>query len=309
MYQKTLRKSFMLKGIGLHTGTVVSIKVCPASADHGIVFKRVDLSTGDNLVKASFENVTETYLRTELSNKSGVSITTAEHLLAAFAGTGLQNAIVEISSKEVPIFDGSSKVFVREILKAGLKEQDKALSIFEVIKPFRVELSESWAEVRPASKFAIDFEIEWPGTALGRQSLDIPIVNGTFVRELCDSRTFCKRRDVDRFKDSGFALGGGIENAIVVEEDSFVALNGLRYGDECIRHKILDALGDLSLVGKPILGKFISYAGGHKLTNLLLREAFKKGDIFRSKYLSGGDRDKLPGFDISNKDLEKLSEN
>ncbi len=306
MYQKTLKSSFSLSGIGLHTGKKVSISVFPASIDHGIVFKRTDKPPSKSLIKGCFQNVTETFLRTELSNEFGVRITTAEHLLAALAGTGIQNALIEVSSKEIPILDGSSLAFVKEILKAGIEEQDKILTLFEVVRPFRVESEGSWAEVKPANKFTIDFEIEWPDTALGKQSLDIPIVNGTFVRELCDSRTFCKKGDVARLKDRGFALGGGIENAIVVDKYSFVASNGLRYKDECIRHKILDALGDLSLLGKPILGKFTSYSGGHKLTNILLREAFKEGDVFQLKSSSIEDNDKLPGFNISRDDLEKL---
>tara|TARA_B100001250_G_C19667706_1_gene730035 strand:- start:1 stop:930 length:930 start_codon:yes stop_codon:yes gene_type:complete len=308
MYQKTLKKSFSLAGTGLHTGREVSIKVSSAPVDSGIIFKRTDKALSEAFIKASFENVTETFLRTELSNKFGTCVTTAEHLLAAFAGTGIQNALIELDASEIPILDGSSRVFVREILKAGIIEQNKALSVFEVIKPLRVEDGKSWAEIRPAKKFSIDFQIEWPGTALGKQSLDISIVNGTFVRELCDSRTFCKKGDVDHLRSQGFALGGGIENAIVVDKGSFAALNGLRYRDECIRHKILDALGDLSLIGKPILGKFISYSGGHKITNLLLREAFSRGNIFRSKNSSREDRDKLPGFDISSDDLERLYE-
>ncbi len=306
MYQKTLKSSFSLSGKGLHTGNKARVTVHPAPVDHGIVFKRTDQPLFKSLIKASFKNVTETFLRTELSNEFGISVTTAEHLLAALAGTGIQNALIELNSKEIPILDGSSLVFVKEILKVGIAEQDKVLTLFKVVRPFRVENGNSWAEVKPANKFAINFEIDWPDTALGKQSLDIPIVNGTFVRELCDSRTFCKKGDVARLKDEGFALGGGIDNAIVVDRYSFAASDGLRYKDECIRHKILDALGDLSLLGKPILGKFTSYSGGHKLTNILLREAFKRGDIFRSKNSSVEDKDNLPGFDISMGDLEGL---
>ncbi len=306
MYQKTLKSSFSLSGKGLHTGNKVNMEVYPAPADHGIVFKRTDKPLYKSLIKASFQNVTETFLRTELSNEFGICVTTAEHLLAALAGTGIQNALIELNSKEIPILDGSSLAFVKKILKAGIAEQDKVLTFFEVVRPFRVESGSSWAEVKPAKKFAIDFEIDWPDTALGKQSLDISIVNGTFIRELCDSRTFCRKGDVARLKDEGFALGGGMDNAIVVDRDSFFASNGLRYKDECIRHKILDALGDLSLLGKPILGKFTSYSGGHKLTNILLREAFTKGDVFRVKNSSIGDKDKLPGFDVSMGDLKDL---
>jgi UDP-3-O-[3-hydroxymyristoyl] N-acetylglucosamine deacetylase len=232
----------------------------------------------------------------------GVSIITAEHILAAFAGLGIHNALIELNEAEVPIFDGSSRMFVKAILEAGVAELEKKTKLYKVVNSIRVGNSDAWAELRPANTFSIDFEMNWPGTALNRQSLDMPIVNGAFVREICDSRTFCRKSDVVRLQDEGFALGGGIENAIIVGDNEMMAQDGLRYSDECVRHKILDALGDLSLVGRPILGKFVSCSGGHGLTNLLLRESFKRGDIFVSKDFSDGDKDKLPGFDISETD-------
>ena len=296
----------MLKGKGLHFGKDAKMIVHPASADHGIVFKRTDVRDDHAYVNASFENVSKTYLRTQLTNSMGVSIITAEHILAAFAGLGIHNALIELNEAEVPILDGSSRMFVKAILEAGVAELEKKTKLYKVVNSIRVGNSDAWAELRPANTFSIDFEMNWPGTALSRQSLDMPIVNGAFVREICDSRTFCRKSDVVRLKDEGFALGGGIENAIVVGENEMTAQNGLRYADECIRHKILDALGDLSLVGRPILGKFISCSGGHSLTNLLLRECFKRGDIFVSEDFSDGDRDKLPGFDISESDTQSI---
>ena len=306
MFQKTIKNSFMLEGKGLHFGKDVRMIVHPARADHGIVFKRLDVKGDQAYIKASFENVSKTYLRTQLTNSFGVSVITAEHILAAFAGLGIHNAFVELSEAELPIFDGSSRTFVKAILQSGVIELEKKIQLYEVVKKIRVGSSNAWAELRPAKMFSIDFEMNWPGTALSKQSLDMPIVNGAFVREICDSRTFCRKSDVIRLKDEGLALGGGIENAIVVGENEMMAQDGLRYADECIRHKILDALGDLSLVGRPILGKFVSCSGGHGLTNLLLRESFKRGDVFVSKDFSESDRDKLPGFDISKADIKNI---
>ncbi len=306
MFQKSIKKPFMLNGKGLHLGKDVKMTVHPAPADHGIVFKRSDIKGDHAYIKANFENVSKTYLRTQLTNSVGVSIITAEHILAAFAGLGIHNALVELSEAEVPIFDGSSRIFVKAILQSGVIELEKKTKLYKVVNSIRVGSSNAWAELRPAKKFSIDFKMDWPGTALSKQSLDLSIVNGAFVREICDSRTFCRKSDVVRLKDEGFALGGGIENAIVVGENEMIAQDGLRYSDECIRHKILDALGDLSLVGRPILGKFISCSGGHGLTNLLLRESFKRGDIFVSKDFSDGDKDKLPGFDISEADTKNI---
>ena len=248
MFQKTIKKSFTLEGKGLHFGKSVRMTVHPAPADHGIVFKRSDIKGNSAYISASFENVTKTYLRTQLTNSVGVSIITAEHILAAFAGLGIHNALVELSEAEVPIFDGSSRIFVKAILESGVTELEKKTKLYQIVNSIRVGDSNAWAEFRPASTFSIDFEMDWPGTALSKQSLDMPIVNGAFVREICDSRTFCRKSDVVRLKDEGLALGGGIENAIVVGEKEMTAQNGLRYADECVRHKILDALGDLSLV-------------------------------------------------------------
>ncbi len=306
MFQKTIKNNFILEGKGLHFGKNVRMIVHPAPADHGIVFKRLDIKGDHAYILASFENVSKTYLRTQLTNSNGVSVITAEHILAAFAGLGIHNALVELSEAEVPIFDGSSRTFVKAILQSGVIELKKKIRLYEVVKEIRVGSSDAWAELRPAKTFSIDFEMNWPGTALRKQSLNMPIVNGAFVREICDSRTFCRKGDVGRLKDEGLALGGGIENAIIVGENEMIAQDGLRYADECIRHKILDALGDLSLVGRPILGKFVSCAGGHGLTNLLLRESFKSGDIFVSKDFSESDRNKLPGFDISKADTKNI---
>ena len=306
MFQKSIKNSFSLDGRGLHFGRDVRAVVHPAPANHGIVFKRTDVQDSRAYVKASFENVSKTYLRTQLTNSFGVSIITAEHILAAFAGLGIHNALVELSDAEVPILDGSSRIFVKAILESEVIELKEKIHIYQVVNSIRVGNSDAWAELRPAKMFSIDFEMDWPGTALSKQSLNMPIVNGAFVREICDSRTFCRKSDVIRLKDEGLALGGGIENAIVVGEDEMIAYNGLRYKDECVRHKILDALGDLSLVGRPILGKFVSCSGGHGLTNILLRESFKRGDVFISKEFSDGDRDKLPGFDISNADTQNI---
>ena len=242
MFQKSIKNSFMLEGKGLHFGKDAKMIVHPASADHGIVFKRTDVKDDQAYVNASFENVSKTYLRTQLTNSMGVSIITAEHILAAFAGLGIHNALIELNEAEVPIFDGSSRIFVKAILEAGVAELEKKTKLYKVVNSIRVGNSDAWAELRPANTFSIDFEMNWPGTALNRQSLDMPIVNGAFVREICDSRTFCRKSDVIRLKDEGFALGGGIENAIVVGENEMTAQNGLRYADECIRHKILDAL-------------------------------------------------------------------
>ena len=306
MFQKSIKNSFSLYGRGLHFGKDVRIMVHPAPANHGIVFKRTDVRDSHSYVKASFENVSKTYLRTQLTNSFGVSVITAEHILAAFAGLGIHNALIELSEAEVPILDGSSRIFVKAILESEVIELKEKINIYQVVNSIRAGNSDAWAELRPANMFSIDFEMDWPGTALSKQSLNMPIVNGAFVREICDSRTFCRKSDVVRLKDEGLALGGGIENAIMVGEDEMMAYNGLRYEDECVRHKILDALGDLSLVGRPILGKFVSCSGGHGLTNILLRESFKRGDVFVSKEFSDGDRDKLPGFDISNADTQNI---
>ena len=304
--QNTLKKPFSLSGKGLHSGSFVNVTVYPASADYGIWFKRVDLENEDTLIPALFDMVCETRLCTKISNSDGVSVQTIEHLMAAFAGTGIHNALVEVDGPELPILDGSSIIFVQEILKVGLVSQNLPIRGFKVLKKVNVKEGRSWATLEPSSELSINFEIDYSDTFIGWQSLKLNMKNGCFVRELCDSRTFCRSSEIPIMKEKGLALGGSLENAIVIENDHILNKGGLRYNDECVRHKMLDAMGDLSLLGGPLIGAFSASCGGHALTNKLLHKMFEDISALKPILIKEKDTKNLPGFGICDTDIDRL---
>lgn len=274
--QKTLKSAIRFSGIGLHSGQSVNMRVCPASADYGIWFRRTDVLFGDAMLPARWDHVERSPLCTKLVNASGLSVSTIEHLMAALAGCGIHNALIEIDGPEVPILDGSSARFVEAFLARGLQQQHRPVRALKVMKTVSVETPNGWARLSPGSHLVIDFEIEFDEAAIGRQRRRLDLANGTFVRELCDSRTFCRRIDVEKMQAAGLALGGvaGV-NAVVFDGDAVESGRGLRHSDEPVRHKMLDALGDLALAGAPILGTYTGVRAGHSMTNLLLHALFE----------------------------------
>ena len=214
--QKTLRSTIRFTGVGLHSGQPVRMIIEPASADYGIWFRRTDVLDGDAMIAARWENVEQTQRCTLIKNLSGVSVSTIEHIMAALAGCGVHNALIEIDGPEVPIMDGSSAPFVKSILSRGLQEQSAPIRAVKIEKPVRVELDGAWAELLPSDTLEIDFRIDFEEEAIGTQQRSLNMANGSFVRELCDSRTFCRRADVVAMQSNGLALGGiPGENAIV----------------------------------------------------------------------------------------------
>ncbi|CUJ89776.1 UDP-3-O-acyl-N-acetylglucosamine deacetylase [Shimia thalassica] len=279
--QNTLRTSVRFTGQGLHSGEAVELTIHPASADYGIWFKRTDILLGDRMVPARWDVVEQTALCTRIVNAAGVSVSTIEHIMAALAGTGVHNALIEVDGPEVPILDGSAADFVRGILKAGLIKQHRPVRAIEILKPVTVTRGDASATLTPADHMQIDFHIDFEDRAIGVQDKSLVMANGSFVRELCDSRTFCRQADVDAMHAQGLALGGNLENAVVVDGDKVLSPGGLRHKDEAVRHKMLDALGDLFLAGAPILGKYTGCRAGHSLTNELLRQLFATPGAFR----------------------------
>lgn len=245
-----------------------------AGANHGIWFRRLDEVTSDPLVPARWDAVNPTPLCTKIENADGVTVSTIEHIMAALAGCGITNALIELDGAEVPIMDGSSAEFVRGILEKGVQEQEGTGWALRVLKTVEVKTDAGWARLEPARNLSIDFAIEFEDAAIGSQSKSLNMANGTFVRELCDSRTFCRNSDVEAMLAQGLAKGGSLENAVVVDGDQILSPGGLRHADEAVRHKMLDALGDLSLAGAPILGRYTGMRAGHSMTNALLRELF-----------------------------------
>ncbi|KAE9629585.1 UDP-3-O-acyl-N-acetylglucosamine deacetylase [Parasedimentitalea maritima] len=273
--QNTLKTSVTFDGVGLHSGLPVKMILRPAPAGHGISFQRTDIELGNTIIPARWDMVERTALCTRLVNEAGVVVSTVEHIMAALAGCGVHNALVELDGPEVPIVDGSSAPFVRGIMKQGLHRLTDPVVAYEVLKPITVEHNGAKATLLPSDRTRIEFHIDFTDEAIGRQSKSLDLRNGAFARELCDSRTFCSRSDVETMQANGLALGGVPgENAIVFDGKTVESGTGLRHEDEPVRHKMLDALGDLALAGGPLIGHYVGERAGHALTNTLLRELF-----------------------------------
>ena len=273
--QNTLKASVTFEGAGLHSGQPARMVLKPAPTGHGIRFRRTDIALGDSIIPARWDYVERTALCTRLVNAAGVSVSTVEHVMAALAGCGVHNALVEIDGPEVPILDGSSAPFVRGIMQDGVRRLNAPVQALQVLKEVSVEKDGAKATLLPSDRLVIEFHIDFAEKAIGRQSKVLDLRNGAFARELCDSRTFCRRVDVEAMQASGLALGGVPgENAIVFDGDRIESGEGLRHGDEPVRHKMLDALGDLALAGAPIMGRYIGERAGQALTNTLLRALF-----------------------------------
>lgn len=302
--QTTLKREITLVGTGLHSGRPVRMVLRPAETG-GIRFRRTDVEDRDNVIPARFDLVCDTTLCTRLANAEGVSVGTVEHLMAALAGTGVGHVRVDLDSAEVPIMDGSSRRFVQAILATGLRRVSAPLRAIKVLQTVRVTEAGALAELTPAPMLSIDFEIDFPDPAIGRQRQQLALVNGAFVRELGDCRTFCRRADVEAMQARGLAMGGSLDNAVVVEGASVLNPGGFRRQDECVRHKMLDAVGDLALAGAPILGAYRGVRAGHGTTNRLLRKLFATPGAFAEVTCDTEVAAQLPGVGLRLADLRR----
>lgn len=301
--QKTVKSPVRFEGVGLHSGIPATMVIQPASAEMGIWFRRTDIGHGDRMVAARWNMVTDARLCTKIENESGVSVSTIEHIMAALAGCGIQNAIIEIDGPEVPILDGSSAKFVAGILARGVRELDAPVRALRVLKPVEVRVGEAFARFEPAETMEMRFHIDFADEAIGTQNKTLNLANGSFVRELCDSRTFCRQADVAAMRAAGLALGGNYENAVVVEGDQVLSPGGLRHADEAVRHKMLDALGDLALAGAPIIGRYTGVKAGHAVTNRLLHALFADPRALRIETCDPQISAQLPGAHLTQDDL------
>ena len=301
--QNTLETAVTFYGFGLHSGANVRMVINPAPTDHGIWFRRTDVTDADALIPARWDAVVPSRLCTLIANADGTSVSTIEHVMAALAGLAIYNARIDIDGPEVPILDGSAVPFVAALLAGGIQPQEAPVRAIRVLKTVEVRDGEALARLEPAEMLEIDFRIEFSDRAIGRQSHRLNMANGAFVRELSDSRTFCRQSDVDAMRAKGLALGGTLHNAVVFDGDKILSPGGLRYRDEPVRHKMLDALGDLSLAGAPLLARYTGIKAGHALTNRLLRALFATPGAFDyddCDPLAGG---KLPGVGVHHGDL------
>src|ERR1700744_2271028 len=269
--QTTLRAQATVTGVGVHSGLPVSLTLGPAPIDAGFIFVRTGLDGADREVQAVAETVIATEFATVLGDRNGPLVSTSEHVLAALRGMGVDNATIEIDGPEVPIMDGSAAAFVAAIDQAGIVAQSAARRFIQVLKPVQVSIGESFAELRPhAGGFRAKVEIDFTNPVIGQQSYMLDLSPERFRREIARARTFGCMNDVAGLWSAGFALGASFENTVVFDEEGRLNTEGLRYADECARHKVLDVIGDLALAGLPLLGAYRSVRGGHKLNNAVL---------------------------------------
>ena len=271
--QSTISNKISFSGIGIHTGKRVNLKILPSSPNSGIIFKRVDIKS-NNIVIPNFENVSEATLCTTISNQYGVKVSTIEHLMAAFLGLGVDNAVVELDSQEVPILDGSAMNFVKILRETGLKNSDVPIKLIKINN--KVEIKEGNKSIiieKSNTSLEIEFEINYENKLIKKQKNKINVFEDK-LDDVFNSRTFCLYEDIEKLKKIGLGKGGSLENAIVVRNDKILNENGLRNKNEFVNHKILDCMGDLYLVGYRLIGSLKCKHGGHSLTNKLLRKVF-----------------------------------
>ena len=277
--QKTIKKAVTLTGVGLHSGKQVKICIKPSAPDTGIVFKRVDLK-GDNLIYPNFLNVSNTALNTTISNNSGAKVSTIEHLMGALFGIGIDNVLVEIDNEEVPILDGSSKLFIEKILSLGLESSAKPIKIIKINNKIEFRKGEKFISIEPSKlSLDIDFQLKYQNKIIGDQRNKINVYEDDLT-EIFNSRTFCLYEDIELIKKNGLAKGGSLDNAVVVKGEDVLNPGGLRNNKEFVNHKILDCIGDLYTSGYRVIAKIKCSQGGHYLTNQLLRKVFENKENF-----------------------------
>ncbi len=279
--QRTLNGRVSLSGVGVHSGKPVGVALCPADPNSGITFVRTDVAGSPDLeIPASFASIGATELCTVLGDPGGVCIATVEHLLAALIGVGIDNATVEIDGPEVPVMDGSAGSFVEAIDRAGILVQRPPKRVLRIRKPVRVEAGTAFAEFRPHEGCRFEVGIAYDCPVIGSQSIGIDLTPASFRREIARARTYGYMRDVERLWAAGYALGSSLENSVVIGDSGVINAEGLRFPDEFVRHKVLDAIGDLALAGAPFRGLYRSFRGGHKLNAMALSALLSDPDAW-----------------------------
>ena len=278
--QTTLGSEISLTGTGVHSGAPVSVTLCPADGDTGIRFLLSNGNGHETEIAADQRSVTGVTLCTVIGDGNGSSISTVEHLMAALRGLGVDNALIEIDSSEVPIMDGSASRFVEAIDEVGLAELEAPRRYLKVLKKIVVEDTGAYGEISPHNSFHLDIAIDFDTPLIGNQRIEIDLNPGSFRREIARARTFGFMKDVERLWAAGLALGASLENTVAIGDDRIINREGLRFSDEFVRHKALDAVGDLALAGAPILGAFRSHRGGHRLNALVLKALFADAEAW-----------------------------
>jgi len=279
--QKTINNSINCNSVGLHSGLNINMKINPAPINSGVIFRRIDLESGKNEIKAEFKNVTTTNLGTSIANQFGASISTIEHLMAAIWSCGIDNLIIEVDNAEVPIMDGSSEPFVFLIECAGITAQNENRKVLEILEKIRIEDGDKFIEVEPSKEFSLDLNIDFNHPQIKINKLSFHSNLHSFKNDICRARTFCFKHEIEQMYKIGLAKGGSLDNSIVVDHDKILNEGELRYKDEFIRHKTLDFIGDLFLAGHYIIGHFNAYKVGHTINNKFLHHLFNNPQKWR----------------------------
>jgi UDP-3-O-[3-hydroxymyristoyl] N-acetylglucosamine deacetylase len=282
-FQHTVAAPALFAGVGVHTGAYTQVAVRPGAPDSGVVFVRTDITDRDNRVACAPRTVIKTQLGTVIGNEAGVTVATIEHLMAALVMSGIDNAEVELDGPEMPIMDGSSWPFLKILDRAGRRPQAAARRFIEILDTVEVVDGDKRAALKPSMRFEVAFAIEFPTAVIGRQEIDLPMDEHAFRRELADCRTFGFLHEVEALRAMGLARGGSLENCVVIDGDRVLNPEGLRRADEFVRHKALDAIGDLYVLGAPILGRFEGELAGHHINNQLVRALEAAPDAWRTR--------------------------
>ncbi|HEY3812223.1 MAG TPA: UDP-3-O-acyl-N-acetylglucosamine deacetylase [Caulobacteraceae bacterium] len=281
IHEHTLAGPAICAGVGVHTGARVRMAIRPAPAGSGVVFVRTDIKDRDNRVPATGEAVVATRLGTVIANAAGVQVSTIEHLMAALAALGVDNVTVELDGPEVPIMDGSAQPFIELLDRAGFRRQQQPQRYIEILEAVEVVEGDKSAKLLPCDRFEMFFEIEFPTAVIGRQAVDLVITEDSFRKELSAARTFGFIEEVEALRQAGLARGGSLENCVVIDDGAILNPEGLRFPDEFVRHKALDAVGDLYVLGAPLLGRFEGRKAGHGLNNAVVRALLARPSAWR----------------------------
>lgn len=301
--QKTLETSISCQGVGLHSGDKITMTLSPAETGSGITFIRTDLTGQDNVIPARFDNVADTRLCTVVANESGASVGTIEHLMSALRAMNIDNVTIEIDGGEVPIMDGSALPFVEMVNEAGIQIQAAAQHSIKILREVRYEEDGKWVSLKPSDIASFEGIIDFAQPVIGQQKFSLSLLNGNFLHDIASARTFCFEKEVEMMRAVGLARGGSLDNAIVLTDTSVINEDGLRYDNEFIRHKLLDAIGDLYLAGAPIIGAYQSFKAGHYMNNQLLHALFadpdnyeivSSGETYASLSVSGSVSQSIP---------------
>ena len=280
-HERTIFAPAIIAGVGVHTGRRVRLAVRPAPSGAGIVFVRTDVTDRDNRIPVSGEAVVDARLNTMIANADDVRLSTIEHLMSAFAALGVTNAVVEVDGPELPILDGSALEFVQLLDRAGFRRQPAPLRYIEILEPIHVEDGDKHAALRPCDRYEMRMEIDFPTAVIGAQVIDFAVDEPTFRKEIMAARTFGFAHEVEALRQAGLARGGSLENAVVIDGDEILNPGGLRMEREFVRHKALDAIGDLYVLGAPLLGRYEGYKAGHALNNKLVRALLANPQAWR----------------------------